>query len=381
MLGGAVLVLLTGAISVQEAFSAIDWSVMIFLLGMFVAGEGLERSGYLDRISGRLIRRAVRPDQLILILLFLFGILSAFFMNDTLAVIGTGLVLGYSRRFGISGKLLLLTLAVAITTGSVMSPVGNPQNLLVAQDPLLGNPFPAFFLRLAIPTIISLGACFLVLRQAYPDEFVPRPLVHGDDPVRPSSGRMTLPARLSLAILVLLIATAIVLSWVGGPTGFPLPLIGIGAALPFLFLGSERKEIVRNIDWCTLVFFAAMFVLMGAVWKTGVIQGMIGSQAFATVPAILTMSVIVSQFISNVPFVALFQPMVVQAGGGVPALLALAAGSTIAGNLTILGAASNVIIIQNAERQGITLTFREFLRVGVPLVLIQLPVYWIFLSI
>jgi Na+/H+ antiporter NhaD/arsenite permease-like protein len=96
---------------------------------------------------------------------------------------------------------------------------------------------------------------------------------------------------------------------------------------------------------------------------------------------ILVTSVVISQFISNVPFVALFQPMILQAGGSTEQLMALAAGSTIAGNLTILGAASNVIIIQNAEKQGETLTFWEFARVGLPLTILQVAVYSAWLSI
>jgi Na+/H+ antiporter NhaD/arsenite permease-like protein len=86
--------------------------------------------------------------------------------------------------------------------------------------------------------------------------------------------------------------------------------------------------------------------------------------------------VIISQCISNVPFVALFQPMILQAGGTTTQMMALAAGSTIAGNLTILGAASTVIIIQNAEKQGETLTFFEFAKVGIPLTVVQVAVYW-----
>jgi Na+/H+ antiporter NhaD/arsenite permease-like protein len=94
---------------------------------------------------------------------------------------------------------------------------------------------------------------------------------------------------------------------------------------------------------------------------------------------ILLTSTVISQFISNVPFVALFQPMIMQAGGQTSQLMALAAGSTIAGNLTILGAASNVIIIQNAEKQGETLTFSEFAKVGIPLTFLQLVVYSVWL--
>ena len=96
----------------------------------------------------------------------------------------------------------------------------------------------------------------------------------------------------------------------------------------------------------------------------------------------MLVSVLLSQLISNVPLVALYLPVLMGAGGSAGNLMALAAGSTIAGNLTILGAASNVIIIQNAEKnQGVTLTLWDFVRVGAPLTLINVMVYWFFLSL
>lgn len=136
---------------------------------------------------------------------------------------------------------------------------------------------------------------------------------------------------------------------------------------------------MKNIDWCTLVFFAAMFVLMDSVWRSGIFQSFLddSSASFTSVPVILALSVLFSQIISNVPFVALFQPLLQNPSP--QDLMALAAGSTIAGNLFILGAASNVIIIQNAEKSGETLTFLDFARVGVPLTALNLLVYWIFL--
>jgi len=124
-----------------------------------------------------------------------------------------------------------------------------------------------------------------------------------------------------------------------------------------------------------------MFVLMESVWQTGFFQSLLQGGSISSVPVILGTSIIISQFISNVPFVALFQPMILQAGGTTAQLMALAAGSTLAGNLTILGAASNVIIIQNAEKSGETLTFFEFARVGVPLTIIQVVIYLVWLAI
>jgi Na+/H+ antiporter NhaD/arsenite permease-like protein len=380
MLGGALAVLITGQIALSDALHAINPDVMIFLLGMFIVGEALVESGYLAYIAHRLFSHAKNPDQLVLVILFGTGLLSALLMNDTLAIIGTPLVLALATRFRLSPTLLLIALAVAITTGSVMSPMGNPQNLLVAQGSGMTAAFVTFGSWLLIPTLINLLIAFVVLRLFYPEEFSYRPLMH--DPVSPCDRRVTLPVRCSLAVILLLSAANIIVSLLGARMAITLPLIAIGAVVPILLLSRQRWTVLRGIDWCTLVFFAAMFVLMESVWETGFFQLFVDGSMISSVPMILVTSVLISQFISNVPFVALFQPMILQAGGGTTAqLMALAAGSTIAGNLTILGAASNVIIIQNAEKQGRTISFIEFAKVGVPLTFIQIMVYWIFLSV
>jgi Na+/H+ antiporter NhaD/arsenite permease-like protein len=306
--------------------------------------------------------------------------LSALLMNDTLAIIGTPLVLSLATRFKISPSLLLITLAVAITTGSVMSPIGNPQNLLIAQDSGMTAAFVTFGSWLLIPTVINLLIAFVVLRLLYREEVSYQPVTY--DPQSPVDASVTLPVRCSLAIILLLAAANIVASLLGAHMVITLPLIALGAAAPVLFFSGQRWTVLRGIDWATLVFFAAMFVLMESVWQTGFFQSFVDGSMVSSVPMILATSVLISQVISNVPFVALFQPVILQAGGGTTAhLMALAAGSTIAGNLTILGAASNVIIIQNAEKQGQTISFIEFIRVGIPLTILQTAVYWFFLTI
>jgi len=375
MLSGALAVLAAGQISSADAFHAIDADVMLFLFGMFVVGEALVKSGWLAECSRRFFSRAEDPDQLVLFILFGMGIGAAVLMNDTVAVIGTPLVLALAADRKISPKLLLLSLAIAITTGSVMSPIGNPQNLLVAVNSHMTSPFVTFALYLAVPTIVSLVAAYAILRLLYRTEFPVKEPAPADQPEIPRDERLTFLAKISVAIILLLAAVNIIASLVTGSMLVTLPVIAIGAALPVLLFSPLRLEILRAIDWCTLVFFAAMFVLMASVWQTGYFQSIVSGPMLSSVPLLLATSVLVSQFISNVPFVALFQPLIVQAGAGTARLMALAAGSTLAGNLTILGAASNVIIIQNAEKQGETLTFFEFMKVGVPLTVIQLAIF------
>ncbi len=378
MLAGAIAVLLTGQIAPADALAAINPGVMVFLFCMFIVGEALVSGGYLDCIARRIFHRAKNPSRIVLVLLFSMGMLSALLMNDTLAIIGTPLVLSLAARHQISPKMLLLALAFAVTTGSVMSPIGNPQNLLVATTSGMASPFVTFAAGLILPTILSLLAAFVVLRLFFPTEFADRPLDHGV-PVSCNARSMRV-CQCSLFIIIALILANAAFTLAGSGTFMSLPLIAVCGAVPVILFSENRMAIVREIDWSTLIFFASMFVLMESVWQTGFFQSFMSPGTAASVPFILAASIGISQFISNVPFVALFQPLIVGAGGTTTQLLALAAGSTIAGNLTILGAASNVIIVQNAENHGATITFLEFAKVGVPLTIIQAVIYGIFLG-
>ena len=132
MLGGAVIVILTGEITPFAAFHAINFDVTFFLFGMFIIGQATEDSGYLTHICNKFFGKVRSVDQLILVILFIMGIGSAVLMNDTIAIIGTPVMILLAKRNNISTKLLLLCLAFAVTIGSAMSPIGNPQNLLLS---------------------------------------------------------------------------------------------------------------------------------------------------------------------------------------------------------------------------------------------------------
>jgi len=381
MLLGAATVLVTGAITPQDALASINLDVMLFLFFMFVIGEAVAESGYLYHLSHRLFSRAESVRHLVVLILLGGGLFSALLMNDTLAVVGTPLMLYFARRHGISPKLLLLALAFAVTTGSVVSPIGNPQNLLVALSGSVPDPFVTFPLYLAVPTAISLLLAYGFLARAFPGEFHTTALVHREEEIRDPT--LASLSRLSLILLVLLIGAQVVAAMLVPEFDLRVTWIAVVAAIPVLVGSRRRFELIRRIDWPTLAFFAGLFVLMASVWQSGFFQSLIegSSLDLAAIPVIVVMGVVVSQFVSNVPFVALALPVLSHLGSSTVGMMALAAGSTIAGNMLILGAASNVIIIQCAEREGETLTFGEFARIGVPLTIAQTAVYVLFLTL
>ncbi len=190
--------------------------------------------------------------------------------------------------------------------------------------------------------------------------------------------------KISLILIIVLVIAKIFIVFFNLDIDFKLTYIALAAALPIILGSPRRFKILRKIDWYTLIFFASMFVLMASVWDAGFFQRVIGNLHLnmVSVSVILMISVILSQFISNVPLVALYLPVLSNLGANVRDMMALAAGSTIAGNLSILGAASNIIIIQNAEKKASeTLTFWEFIRIGVPLTVINVLVYWLFFTL
>ncbi len=381
-LGGAIVVLATGQISVGAAISYVDPTVIIFLTGIFILGEALTRSGYMQYLAYKFFRHFGSVDSLVLAILFSMGFASMFMLNDTMAIIGTPLVMLFAIKEKINAKLMLLSLAFAITIGSVASPVGNPQNILVASSNIVNEPFITFFSSLLIPTLINLFVGYLVLKLFFKDEFHKTSLIHS--PVVIKDKELAKLCKVSLAMLGISIITYTVIEILGFASNLSFAYIAIIAALPIVLFSSKRVPIVKGIDWSTIVFFIALFVLVGSVWQSGFFQYVINGLHLDInhVPTVLVVSVIGSQFISNVPMVLIYLKLLTSTHITKAAAMALVAGSTIAGNLFILGAASNVIIVQMAERKyKKSLSFFDFARVGIVVTVLNVLVYWAFLTL
>ncbi|MEM4598062.1 MAG: SLC13 family permease [Candidatus Diapherotrites archaeon] len=261
-------------------------------------------------------------------------------------------------------------------------PLGNPQNFMIATQGRIENPFIIFLSYLLVPTIINMFLLFFVIKIFYREHFRSGYLFHGREQIKDK--QLASIARFSLSALLFLIFIKILSSFLG--LGFTIELVHITifVAAVALAFSNKRIFIIKKVDWHTLIYFASMFVLMQSVWDTGFFQSVLNDLHLdiSSVPIIFAISVILSQFISNVPLVALFIPILSHANASLTELMALAAGSTIAGNLSILGAASNVIIIQNAEKRAKeSLSFFEFSKIGVPLTLLNILVYWLYFAI
>jgi Na+/H+ antiporter NhaD/arsenite permease-like protein len=376
---GAIAMLAFSQLTPAEALRGIDFDVMFFLFGVFVMAQAAEMSGELEALSFRLFRRARTAGQLILLILFGLGGASALLMNDTLAIAGTPVVIALARTHGMPERVPLLALAFAVTIGSVPSPIGNPQNLIVALRGGLDNPFYAFAAYLLVPTLLNLGVAYFALRLFERDAFHSTALTHTEAVAHdPALARI---ARAALALFVALIVARLVL--VAAGTNFDLRLTYIALAPAGLVLIASRRRwaVGKGIDWATLAFFAALFIVVEGMSQSGLTTDAIDvlGDHVEDAGVMLWLGAALSQLVSNVPLVAIALPVVTSATGSDETVLALAAGATVAGNFTILAAASNVIIFDNAERRfGVTVSLWQFMRIGVPLTIANLAVHQAF---
>lgn len=371
MTAGAAAALLFQTISVPSAISSIQLDVIAFLFGMFVFGAALDASGLLQSVVLRGFLRAKSRRSVLLIFMLTTAAASALFMNDTVAVIAAPIALFCAAQFGIPAVRMLLALCFAVTFGSAATPIGNPQNLLIA---LAGVPdaFVTYALYLGVPSVLCLLISYL---------FLARGISAG--PVTPvSAGEIadTSLARLckvSFALILAAVAARIAGSFFGYEVSFLW--IAAAAACPLLLFSAKRVSLLRAVDYRTLVFFAAMFILMEAVWESGVLQVLLPETLTASVPVMVLAGAVVSQFVSNVPFVLMVLPLLEASAAALPLYMAASAGCTAAGTLTILGAASTIIVIQRAEAEGETLSFLTYLKAGIPVTILAVTVFslWI----
>lgn len=376
LLGAAFIVIVTGRISPSDAFHAIDFDVIFYLLGVFVIGQALEESNFLENSMIHILQKTSSTRGIIAILIVSSSIISILLMNDTAAIIGTPAIVLLCKKTKLPHKPLLLTLAFTITISSVTSPIGNPQNLLIANS--IKDPFVNFFSYLFIPTCINLILLYTYILLSFRKAFTGRPTI---PPISIEVDKRTAGlAKLSISLLLLLIIVKTFLAFYTSNIHIPFGLVALLSASPILLRHNNRAQLLKRIDWHTLIFFLGLFIFIKSVWLSNYFQNLIQDMHLVVndKKIITVISLGLSQLISNVPLVALYLPMLKNNSTELHMVLSMA--STMAGNLLVLGAVSNIIIIQNAEkRYAHAFSFLEFMIYGIPITIVNVIVYLWFL--
>lgn len=364
---GAVAMIIFGVISFEEAAMTIDFNTIALLLGMMILIAVLEIDGFFTFIAEKTITYSKSRFQLLFIIVFVTGISSAFLVNDAVVLLFTPVVIEICR----SGKLnpipYLMAEIMSSNIGSAMTITGNPQNILIGINS--GIPYAYFLIHLLPVSIIGMLILVVIIRLFFRNEFNSKEKIQFQ---KQEFNYDFISMRFSVPIFL----GVIILFFFSHLLNLSIPTIALAGASLVLILGHIKpSKIIKEVDWVLLLFFAGLFIVVHGIEKVGVLNPFIAettlSNNLAGLSGIHILSLLLSQIVSNVPFTILMLP-IMKAMSSKMLWLALASGSTLAGNATIVGAMANLIVIEVAKSYGIEIKFWQFMKVGFIVTLITL---------
>lgn len=357
---GAVVMVLCGVITFDEAVRSIDANTIALLLGMMIVVATLELDGFFSLIARRTIALAKTRLRLLAAVTFVTGIASAFLVNDAVVLLFTPVVIAICRASRVDPIPYLIAEILAANVGSAMTITGNPQNMLIGINS--GIPYARFLLCLLPISLLGLCIVVAVVRAVYRRHFAELGPIEYDE-----NGFEYNYASMKFSVPIF--ALVIILFFLSHLLHLSIPVIAlVGASLVLIFGKIKPSTVIKSIDWVLLLFFASLFIVVHGVEAAGLMSHVhdVGTLRpdIAGLGIIHVLSLALSQIVSNVPFTIVMLPLMKNAGS--EALwLALASASTLAGNATIIGAMANLIVIESAQGLGVRIGFREFLKPGV----------------
>ncbi|MCC5835598.1 MAG: anion transporter [Opitutales bacterium] len=361
---GAVALILLGVLDLEAAFHVIDWHTIALLLSMMILNANLRLAGFFSIVVVWVQRRARTPRRLLAFILLVSGSLSAIFLNDTIAVVMTPLVIELARSWQRNPIPYLLGLAMAANIGSVAAITGNPQNMLIGLSS--GIPFiefSAYQIPVAAGGLIIAWVCLvLMFRSELSGTFNAAP-------------EQTVAVEVKRPLLrKSLIAVAVLLAGLLG--GLPIALAAmLSASIVLITRRIQPERVFGEVDWGLLVFFCGLFVVTGTIEasRSGeILANRVPALLDAGIPLFTFTAVVLSNLVSNVPAVMLFRPYIPDLADPHSAWLMLAMATTFAGNLTLLGSVANLIVAESAARLNVRLTFLVYLKAGIPVTVLSL---------
>jgi Na+/H+ antiporter NhaD/arsenite permease-like protein len=329
---------------------------------MMIVVANLRLSGFFTLVSAWVVERAGRPLLLLAGLVLVSGVFSAFFVNDTMCLVLTPLVLEITARLRRNPVPYLLAVAMASNVGSVATITGNPQNMMIGSFSHI--PYSVFAAKLAPIAAAGLVLTALVIALVYRKEFRREErLPIGHDPVRVDRPLLWKSLAVSAGMIAFFFA------------GSPVPKVAVvSGALLLLTRRVKPEKIYREIDWGLLVMFIGLFIVIAGVEKTHATTDLFARASQYHLERTAPMAIfaaILSNLVSNVPAVLVFKSFVPHLPDAARAWLNLAMSSTLAGNLTVLGSVANLIVVQKA-RHAVHISFWEYAKTGIPLTLLTI---------
>jgi Na+/H+ antiporter NhaD/arsenite permease-like protein len=397
---GVMLLVVLGVVGDREAATLVDFETILLLLGMMIMVGVLRRSGVFSLLTVR-IAEMTRGNPFKILLLFstVTAILSAFLDNVTTVLIIIPIVVELAVGLGLDPKLFVISQAIISNIGGTATLIGDPPNIIIGSR--VGLTFNQFLVNLFVPVSVSFGAALVVLLLMNRSRFKPidnslaklfsvellLEKIRFEFLQTPLSPLLLKKALWCVGLAVILFVTQTI-------TGLSPGVSAVLAAMILLVIAKVNVEqVLEEVEWSTLLFFAGLFILVGVLEEQGVIEWIahnvflgLGDNPYIMVLTVLWVSGLVSGFLDNIPFTITMVPVVQMmiAESPIPNNIlwwALALGACFGGNLTMVGASANIVAVGSAKQAGVEITFLEFMKTSALVTVVTLCISSVYLTL
>ena len=389
-LAGAVALILAGIITFDTGVSHIDFGTLGVLVGMMIFVAVVKNSGIFEYLAIRAAKLAKGNPWMIMVLFCLItAVLSAFLDNVTTVLLIGPVTFTVCKMLEISPVPFFIAEIIASNVGGTATLIGDPPNIMIGSA--TGLTFFDFLAYDGPAVLIILAVCMVCFYIIYgrkmgvsEEKQATVMTLHAHEAIKSKS------LFVKSVVMTLVTAAAFVLH---GAVHVEPSVVALGAAAIMLILsGAEVEEILLYVEWPTIGFFAGLFVVVGGLAETGVIEMLAnalidatGGDLLLTIVIMVWASAIISSFLDNIPLVATLIPIVqtMEAAGldVMPYWWAISLGACIGGIGTLIGASANVVLAGISGRYGYPITFMEYTKIGFPLMILFTAIACVYLVI
>ncbi len=396
---GVMVLLMLHVVPEHEAAALIDFETIMLLLGMMSIVAVLRKSGLFSIISVKIATLTKgSPIKILILFSIVTAVLSAFLDNVTTVLIIIPIIIELTRGMGLDPKIYVISQAIISNIGGTATLIGDPPNIIIGSK--VGLTFNQFIVNLTIPVIISFIVTLLYIWLTNREKFKPIDSNLAKlfsvqlllEKIRIEflntriDKKIMIKGLTCLAITILLFVTQTITKMSPGVVAVFMAMI------LFTISGVDVEQMMEEVEWSTLLFFAGLFILVGVLEHKGVIEWLaqniflkIGDNPYVMVLTVLWVSGIVSGFLDNIPFTITMIPIVrlMLEATPIPNNIlwwALALGACFGGNLTMIGASANIVSVGMAKQAKVHISFLEFMKASATITIITLIIASVFLT-